>query len=674
LYPWGKEKKIPNLNTLFKSAAEYAVADVSGIGQVDDSAESADDIPSGDGGVTPLRGTPDVKNPTYVFYQSLPDGKWNFTPIGGANGLYGKRYVDGLGYHEYQVTNDETVQKRIEHFTIQSVGDVLDLQQNGAFACHYDLIEPNWAGVYNNIKESGCATSPDDEEDVNVLDAYNQSIIGQRQNAYYHDFMSVSSHLSQERIEYRYSDLFDVDDDGNQFGIGPLMGGNLVSDGLEDPGSSSLMDPVYGYFDSRYVNKPFPTENDDYASGRGQKYMWQTMFDICDLPLYNDQQTGEIGIDYVVNQYRKPCKKAIFAYTVLADIKEQWNRYRHTICCDGSGRDKFTAMLIGYTGGYGTDSDGLVVQDRDVIPFGLSGGTGPENTYHYSFVEVEIWPKVLIPQGISAADVIPDFEDQDVEYYEYLQSIDLNTATGPNYVKTLFLPDYAGGTGGVTFDVGLPKANDSEQEYKVHQEQEFFVIPVTGGRRGLFNAYNVVELLNNKAFTNVGVNKLGFNYPSGFSLSPIGGMTSGITDETTPIPPTYMGSIVEMQSLKESDLLEIQTEQDMIDDGIGYTGPPDIEGTTCEKVVGLLNRITGTDNVPRIFGGSTLDISYSVSGQYINLDRDDIEDRPCIGSDASPDSGGDSSGSVGSLTGITADPTIYIFYSENDHDGRCSSE
>ena len=180
--------------------------------------------------------------------------------------------------------------------------------------------------------------------------------------------------------------------------------------------------------------------------------------------------------------------------------------------------------------------------------------------------------------------------------------------------------------------------------------------------------------MNNKAFTNVGVNKLGYNYPSGFGLSPIGGMTSGITDETTPINPTYMGSIVEMQSLKESDLLEIQTEQDMIDSGVGgYTGP-DLEGTTCEKVVGLLNLVTGTDNVPRIFGGSTLDISYSVSGQYINIERDDKESRSCIANVASAQRIGSDSGSAGSLTGITANPVVYLFYSENDHDGKCSSE
>jgi hypothetical protein len=689
LYPWGKEKKIPNLNTLFKASANYAIPDVIDLGDLGDVPGSDEnlggfggglDIPGEDlsvDGSTPLRGSPDVKNPSYVFYQSMPDGKWNFTPIGGSNGLYGKRYTEGLGYHEYQLTNDETIQKRIENFTIGSFGDLLDLQQSGAFACHYDLIEPNWAGVYNNIQELGCANpnaGGEGSDDTETLNSYEQSIIGQRQTAYYHDFMSLSTHLSHDRIEYKYEDLFDVDDDGDVIGIGPLLGGQLLSDGLEDPGSSSLRDPVYGYFDSRYLNKPYPTENDDYASGRGQKYTWQTMFDICDFPLYNNEETGEIGIHHVVNQYRKPCKKAIFAYTVLADIKEQWNRYRHTICCDGSGRDNFMAMLVGYTGGYGTDSDGQVIQDRNIIPFGLSGGnTGPDNTYHYSFVEVEIWPKVLIPQGISAADVIPEFEDESVTYFDYLESIDLNTATGPNYVKKIFLPDYAGGTGGITFEVGLPKANASEQEYKIHQEQEFFVIPVDGGRRGLFNAYNVVELVNNKAFTNVGVNKLGYNYPSGFSLSPIGGMTSGITDETTPINPTYMGSIVEMQSLKESDLLEIQTEQDMIDDGLGYTGP-DLEGTTCEKVVGLLNMVTGTDNVPRIFGGSTLDISYSVNGQYIHLDRDDKEDRPCIANDAKPQGSGTDSGSAGSLTGITADSTLYLFYSENDHDGRCSSE
>ena len=674
LYPWGKEKKIPNLNTLFRSATNYAVPDV--LSNVDPTDEN--DI--GDATI-PLRGSPDEKNPSYVFYQSMPDGKWNFTPIGGANGLFGKRYTEELGYHQYQVTNDETVMKRIDDFTIASMGDLLELQQSGAFACHYDLIEPNWAGVYNNINETGCANPAEEDsqnEDGSALSAYEQSIVGQRQNAYYHDFMSVSTHLTQDRIEYRYSDFFERDEDGEILSIGPLLGGGLVSDGLENPDSSSITDTVYGYFDTRYVNKPYPTENDDYASGRGQKYMWQTMFDICDLPLYNNDETGEIGIDYVVNQYRKPCRKATLAYTVLSDIKEQWNRYRHTICCDGSGRDKFMAMLVGYTGGYQTDTDGQVIENRKQIPFGLSGGTGPENTYHYSFVEVEIWPKVLVPQGISAASVIPDFEDQETTYYEYLESIDLNSATGPNYVKKVFVSDHATGTGGITFNVGLSKSTDSGQDYNIHQNQEFFVIPVNGGRQGMFNAYNVVELVNNKAFTGAGVNRFGYNYPTQFGLSPVGGMTSGVNNEGTPFNPAYMGSIVEMQSLKESDLVEIQTEQDITDAGVGgYTGPvyngESLDGTTCEQIVGLLNLITGTDNVPRIFGGSTLDISYSVGGEYINLQRDDKETRSCIANDALPEGKGTDTG-VGSLTGITADPTVYLFYSENDHDGRCGTE
>ena len=125
LYPWGKEKKIPNLNTLFHASTNYAVPDVIDAGDLGDVPGSDEnlggfggglDIPNGDlefDGRIPLRGSPDEKNPSYVFYQSMPDGKWNFTPIGGSKGLYGKRYVEELGYHEYQLTNDETVQARI---------------------------------------------------------------------------------------------------------------------------------------------------------------------------------------------------------------------------------------------------------------------------------------------------------------------------------------------------------------------------------------------------------------------------------------------------------------------------------------------------------------------------------------------------------------------------------
>jgi len=456
---------------------------------------------------------------------------------------------------------------------------------------------------------------------------------------------------------------FETEETGETESIGPLLGGNLKN-GIENPASSSLIDPVYGYFDQKYLNRPFPTINDDYSSSRNQKYMWQTMFDITELPLHTDNTTKEVGIKYVVDNHRKKCKKGKLAYTILKDIKEQWNRYRHSICCESSAPDDFMALVVGYTGGN--------IGPKDIIPFGLSGGT-LENFYRYSFVEVEVWPKALVPKGISASTFIEGSSDE-LSYYDYLVQQDLNSATGGE--REVYISGYAGVTG-ITFSFGLDSSSEDDQEYKINQEQEFFVIPVNGGKKGLFSAYNTTELINNKAFTGAGINVMGFNYPSGFNLMPIGGMTSGYNDESSPIPSAFMGSIVRMYSLTENDMNTIKTEKDAI--LAGYTGPEGlsgISGDSCSLVVGLLNEIVGSENIPLLFGGSTLDLSYIESSvdeegnerqQTKNLNRRDKEERPSIFDNASPSS------NKGSLTGVTSEHVVFIFSSENDHDGKCST-
>ena len=659
LYPWGKEKKAPSINRLILSSLNYAVP-ASGFSTDEDSGEVTD------------RGVPEENNPSYVFYQSLQRGQWHLTPIGGISGLYGKNLIndpkEGKGYHEYEFTNDQTEYKRVEDFKLIKSGDILELEESGAFGSKYNLIEPNWKGIYNGI------TEVETSEDDTPTDAQNKKILGSKQNTYYHDFMSLASNLKMEDVVYNYRDFFiqdeltDSDTEEENTSLGPLLGGNL-SNGRTNPVFSSLMDPVYGYFDERYLNKPVPTLNDDYASARGQKYMWQTMFDMTDLPLEFNSDTGVIGIRKVVDEYREPYRKAKLAYALLRDLKEQWNRYRYSICCNSSAPDDFMAFLVGYTAASHTS-----FADRNILPFGLSGAT-IDNLYRYSFAEVEVWPKDLIPKGVSA-NVFIEGADDTLSYYDYLESQDINPATG---YHTMFIPGNSVGDEsipGVTFAFGLSAESSDGQKYNINQEQEFFVIPVENGKKGLFTAYNINELVNNKAFTNAGINTKGFNYPSGFDLMSIGGMTGGINDEATVLPATYMGSVVPMRSYRESSLNEIKTEQDFVQAGtgeIGYTGPSGIGGNSLMVTIGILNKIMGSQNLPTMFGGTSFDISYEEvsvdedTGEeivvYKSIERDDKEDRPDITTNAKPES----------RTSSGDDAVVFLFSAENDHDGRCST-
>ena len=655
LYPWGKEKTIPSINTLIQSTLNYAIPTVG----------SSEEDP----------GVAQESNPSYVFYQSLPYGQWHYVPIGGGisdesretKSLYNKSYVNGkenAGYHTYQFTMNETVGKRIELFKLIKDTDLLELEEAGVFGSRYRMIEPNYRGIYNGINVE--TTEEDNEGQV-----HDKNVTGLPTNIYYHDAMSIATHLQQDDVVYEYADFFteeDSDDDSSN----PLLG-KKIEGGRENPAFGRLVDTVYGYFDTSYLYKPFPTKNDDYASGRQNKYMWQTMFDMTESPYKFNSKTGELGLDTIVSG-RNTVEKGKLAYAVLSDLKEQWNRYRNSICCtnDGMGGEKFLAMLVGATSGVPDEEEGDF--DRNIIPFGLSGGITVDNLYKYSFVEVDVWPKVLVPQGVTvgAVGITGDdlvgviFDDyDDFTYYDYLTQKDINPATGEHEI---YFAGNSGGEEGITLSFGLPKIAGEEggagQEYGINQEQEFFVTPVNGGRRGLFTSYNTLELTNNKAFTGAGLNTKGFNYPSGFSLIPIGGMTSGNNSGqgTVPIPKTYMGSVVEMSSISSSDLINLKgdlSDSPYDSDGVGGAGP--------NGVVGLLNSILGTENLPTTFGGSTAELTFidSSTETPTTFIRDDIGDRPDITENASPQP-------KKSVTEAT-DVTVYLFSAENDHDGKCSS-
>ena len=666
LYPWGKEKTIPSINTLIQSTLNYAIPTVGSTKNEDGTEEDA--------------GVAQESNPSYVFYQSLPYGQWHYVPIGGGisdesrgtASLYNKNYVNGEeneGYHTYQFTMNETVGKRIELFKLIKDTDLLELEEAGVFGSRYRMIEPNYRGIYNGIEV-------DTTEDDNESGVHDKSIIGMPVNTYYHDAMSIATHLQQDDVVYEYADFFIGEEDSSEEDIdsaNPLLG-KKIEGGRENPAFGRLFDSVYGYFDTSYLYKPFPTKNDDYASGRQNKYMWQTMFDMTELPYKFNSTTGELGLETIV-QARNAVEKGKLAYAVLSDLKEQWNRYRHSVCCDNVvGGNKFLAMLVGATGGSPAEGEDY---DRNLVPFGLSGGTTLDNLYRYSFVEVDVWPKILVPQGITvgafgltAEDLHgATYQDFDTfEYYDYISQIDINPATGEHEI---YFAGNSGGEEGITLSFGLPNIAGSEgaggQEYRINQEQEFFVIPVSGGRRSLFTSYNTMELTNNKAFTGAGINTKGFNYPSGFSLMPIGGMTAGSNagEGTSSIPKKYMGSVVEMSSVQASDLIEIKTNSTSA--AIEYEPPAEIEKTGPNAVVGLLNLILGTENLPTTFGGSTAELSLidPDTQQVTTLERDDKDVRPDISDNASPEP------KKGVLE--ETNPIVYLFTAENDHDGKCST-
>lgn len=683
-YPWGKPNGIPTLLEMVRACLNYAVPQ---------------NEPS---------------NPSYVFFQDFKN--WNFVPIGGSNGLRELRLSQGTDrdtYHRYTFTNDQNFYRRAESFKLEKDIDLLDLQGSGAFSGSYDCVEPDWRGIYNNISIDIDESDPE-QDPVDVINP------GIRQNAYYHDFMSSGSHLKCSDVSYTYrNDFFTAIDSGDDGEIeyesnGVLMSNTPIIDLQNDiffqRSHAPLNDPVYGYFNENYLNKPYVTDTESYSvsHGREDKFMWQTMFDLTPFPFETNSETNEIGIYDVVTKVKEPLRKNKLAISLLKDLKEQWNRYRYSICCDSDAPDEFMAMLVGYHSAendvyVGDDPEGGTEDDllhQVYAPFGMTGpgGTTAPNLFRYSFVEVEVWPRQLIKIMGEASECIPEeFREQYGSYFDYVsQQLDINPSTGPhrdNICSTdqheMYISSGITGTNddgtpldpkylGITFEFGMPHMNEDEKLFMINWPQELFVIPVDGGKKGLFTAYNLNEIVNNIAFTNAGINEMGYDYPEGFDLMPVGGMTAGLNlrgkqscpaesfgNEPVALPQTYMGRVVKMTAVKGTEFSTLKTEES---DGGEYDGPEipdDPDATVTEKLMYLTNSIFGSENIPTPFCGSTADIKYYKVGEddesvQVDVDRIDLKTRPNILDPAKPQPRSEES------------ETVYLFSVENDHDGRCS--
>ena len=93
--------------------------------------------------------------------------------------------------------------------------------------------------------------------------------------------------------------------------------------------------------------------------------MWQSINDDTDL---------EASTLYNIQKYiKEPTKEKYKEYIDKKNLKEKWNVYRHSICCDKGDVEKFQFLAV--------IEDAKLVQDND------RGGI-----YKYSWREVEMWP------------------------------------------------------------------------------------------------------------------------------------------------------------------------------------------------------------------------------------------------------------------------------------------
>lgn len=132
---------------------------------------------------------------------------------------------------------------------------------------------------------------------------------------------------------------------------------------------------IYGYFSSPYNNDD--SNKYDYLSsridngklGKQNNVMWQTMLDQTNL-----------SISKLENIYKNvigPTTSRIDWYLRLKNLKEKWNVYRHSICCDAQdAKTQFFAVI----------DDAILVSDD-------GGEANRGGIYEYTWREVELWPQ-----------------------------------------------------------------------------------------------------------------------------------------------------------------------------------------------------------------------------------------------------------------------------------------
>ena len=347
MYPWGKDVHPPNLMQLMNNLAENAV-------------------------------TEDLGGVNYLFYADL--GGWHFKSIrqmikdakekgvlyGGAHG----------GANEYRVADVDDDGEGVGNKNIKSIinfseYDHLNAFKSGAYTSYYERIKPSYEDPYFE----------------------------------YVDFTTAHTHpLStnwggREIVTYGYHEDGEDGKWGDHEDGGRVEKFKLLPNSIET--SIDVKNPVnierksvrkhdvtglYGYFDSPY-NYHGEKSYDFLGSaalegkqGKRNDKLWQTMFDQTNLE-------GEI-IKTIQKDIKKPISDKIKEHLQVMNLKEKFNVYRHSICCDKQTIKPFVFLAV--------------IEDAKKVTEDDRGGI-----YEYSWREVEIWPSDHVEDNLGT-DISPE--------------------------------------------------------------------------------------------------------------------------------------------------------------------------------------------------------------------------------------------------------------------------
>tara|TARA_R110000824_G_scaffold375105_2_gene565809 strand:- start:109 stop:2190 length:2082 start_codon:yes stop_codon:yes gene_type:complete len=345
MYPWGKDVHPPNLLSLMNNLCENSC--------------------SGEGG----------KRVNFLFWQDF-DG-WHFKSIAkiidDSDTTWGFGMFGGDNARTYYVTDQNVPvdewshgDPRIESFKIISEYDHLASLQNGAYSSYYELVKPNYDDPYFDYLDFTTG----------------------------HMKSGASEWGERQIITYDYhrdSDLWGEAEDGGRIEQHKLLPSSFdTSINAGDPNNIDKKSRrkyddsgLYGYFSSPYNHYEYADY--DYMGsvktkgkyGKQNDKVWQTMFDISNL--------DHLTLKKIEKDIKDPIREKYEEYVQVRNLKEKWNVYKKSICCDKEDMQKFTFFAV--------IDDAVKVQDN-----------GRAGIYEYTWREVEMWPKDSIEEN--AGEVI----------------------------------------------------------------------------------------------------------------------------------------------------------------------------------------------------------------------------------------------------------------------------
>lgn len=264
----------------------------------------------------------------YLFWQDFQG--WRFRSI---DSLI--RDQEGAS-RSYKVSIDKTGKDKLNVFRMNKKIDQLELLNSSAYKSFYINTEPNYDDPYSS-------------------------------------YMPTLERLKKERIEYDYFTDYDKWSHIERY---PVLPASLE---LDEKNSNEMHDDVFGWFEVGEYNNQYPTKFDIYKNSNNKSSLkaWQTNFDITDLD-YDllKQIRTEIVLPATIS-YLKYLRKRL--------LKEKWNVYKYSICCEEQPVQAVVAgsseRELGYIVGF------------ELLPQNLFGTPSGRNEakWKYFWTPVEIW-------------------------------------------------------------------------------------------------------------------------------------------------------------------------------------------------------------------------------------------------------------------------------------------